>query len=74
MFRMGKKKTPKGDNCDCGMKRYDYERGDLRVSVCYKCGRFDVHSNSNVEELLAILSEEPETLLYLIESRYLEPI
>ena len=74
MFKLGKGKAPKNGRCMCGMKVYEYERGDLRVSVCYKCGRFNVNAHSDAEELMTILAEDPETLLYLIESRYLEPI
>ena len=56
---------------ECKAKMYDYAREKTRVSVCFKCGLFRA---SCFDESLALkVKADPSYILYLIESKYLEP-
>ena len=50
---------------------YDYAREKTRISVCFKCGLFRA---SCFDESLALkVQADPNYILHLIESKYLEP-
>jgi len=51
---------------------YGYSRGKQVFWVCYKCGFFQ--GNNFDPFLLLAVQSQPEYLLYLIESKYLEPV
>ena len=56
----------------CKSNMYGYARGKQIFWICYKCGAFK--GNNFDPFLLLAIQAEPEYLLYLIESKYLEPV
>ena len=61
------------NNCKkCKTKMYGYSRGKQVFWVCYKCGFFQ--GNNFDPFLLLAVQSQPEYLLYLIESKYLQPV
>ena len=55
---------------ECKVKMYDYARGKNRISVCFKCGFTEFLC---VKSLALKVKADPNYILYLIESKYLEP-
>jgi ribosomal protein S27E len=76
MFGLHKKSLSRKVNCEnCGSKFYYYKHGDLKVGLCYKCGKFECKTyNAESDELFYLLSENPDVLLNMIETGFLEPI
>ena len=56
----------------CKANMYGYSRGKQVFWLCYKCGAFK--GNNFDPFLLLAVQSQPEYLLYLIESKYLEPV
>ena len=59
-------------DCKCGGYKYTYYADTGMVSVCFKCGRFDVEGFSKrVEEYFR---DDPEIILHLIQEGHLRPL
>ena len=73
-----KTKAKKREKCKCGGFKYNFVKHDnadedlLSLKVCFKCGRFKGTSMS--EEVVQLFCTEPELLLYMIESGYLQRV
>ena len=76
MFGLHKKVLPRNLECDnCGARIYRYKHGDLKIGLCYKCGKFECKTyDAESDELFYLLSDNPELLLHMIDTGFLEPI